>query len=88
MDDESRVEELVDKLLAEHDPKTESVEEFLGAQFDYGLAFVHFPEGHGGLDVAPRLAFIPAIAMFLTVLSFNLVGDTLRALTDPRQGAL
>ena len=27
-------------------------------------------------------------AMFLTVLSFNLVGDTLRALTDPRQGAL
>ena len=26
--------------------------------------------------------------MFLTVLSFNLVGDTLRALTDPRQGAL
>jgi alkylation response protein AidB-like acyl-CoA dehydrogenase len=55
MDDESRVEELVDKLLAEHDPKTESVEEFLGAQFDYGLAFVHFPECHGGLDMAPRL---------------------------------
>jgi len=26
--------------------------------------------------------------MFLTVLSFNLVGDTLRAFTDPRQGAL
>jgi peptide/nickel transport system permease protein len=26
--------------------------------------------------------------MFLTVLSFNLVGDSLRALTDPRQGAL
>jgi alkylation response protein AidB-like acyl-CoA dehydrogenase len=55
MDDESRVEELVDKLLAEHDPKTEPVEEFLGAQFDYGLAFVHFPEGHGGLDVVPKL---------------------------------
>ena len=45
-------------------------------------------EGRESLDVAPRLAFIPAIAMFLTVLSFNLVGDTLRALTDPRQGAL
>jgi peptide/nickel transport system permease protein len=26
--------------------------------------------------------------MFLTVLSFNLIGDTLRAITDPRQGAL
>ena len=45
-------------------------------------------EGRESLEVAPRLAFIPAIAMFLTVLSFNLVGDTLRALTDPRQGAL
>jgi peptide/nickel transport system permease protein len=45
-------------------------------------------EGRESLEMAPRLAFIPAIAMFLTVLSFNLVGDTLRAFTDPRQGAL
>jgi peptide/nickel transport system permease protein len=45
-------------------------------------------EGRESLEVAPRLAFLPAIAMFLTVLSFNLVGDTLRALTDPRQSAL
>jgi peptide/nickel transport system permease protein len=45
-------------------------------------------EGRQSLDMAPRLAFIPAIAMFLTVLSFNLVGDTLKALTDPRQSAL
>ena len=55
MDDEARVDELIDKLLAEHDPKAETPEEFLGAQFDSGLAFVHFPEGHGGLGVAPRL---------------------------------
>ena len=48
-------------------------------------------EGRESLDVAPRLAFLPAAAMFLTVLSFNLVGDTLagadrstagRAVTD------
>jgi len=45
-------------------------------------------EGRESLEVAPRLAFIPAATMFLTVLSFNFVGDTLRALTDPRQGAL
>jgi peptide/nickel transport system permease protein len=45
-------------------------------------------EGRESLDIAPRLAFLPAAAMFLTVLAFNLVGDTLRALTDPRQGAL
>ena len=45
-------------------------------------------EGRESLDAAPWLAFLPAIAMFLTVLAFNLVGDTLRALTDPRPGAL
>ena len=45
-------------------------------------------EGRESLEITPRLAFIPAITMFLTVLSFNLVGDTLKALTDPRQGAL
>jgi peptide/nickel transport system permease protein len=45
-------------------------------------------EGRESLEVAPQLAFIPAITLFLTVLSFNLVGDTLQALTNPRQSAL
>jgi peptide/nickel transport system permease protein len=45
-------------------------------------------EGREQLDVAPHIAFIPAIVMFLTVLSFNLAGDTLRSLTDPRRAAL
>jgi peptide/nickel transport system permease protein len=45
-------------------------------------------EGRDSLEIAPWLAFIPAGAMFLTVLSFNFVGDRLRALTDPRPGAL
>jgi peptide/nickel transport system permease protein len=45
-------------------------------------------EGRESLDIAPRLAFMPATVMFLTVLAFNVVGDTLRALTDPRPGAL
>jgi peptide/nickel transport system permease protein len=45
-------------------------------------------QGRESLEIAPRLAFIPAVTLFLTVLSFNLVGDTLKALTDPRQSAL
>jgi peptide/nickel transport system permease protein len=45
-------------------------------------------EGRENLDIAPWLAFLPAGFMFLTVLAFNIVGDTLRALTDPRPGAL
>ena len=45
-------------------------------------------EGRETLDIAPRIAFLPAAFMFLTVLSFNVVGDTLRVITDPRQAAL
>ena len=45
-------------------------------------------EGRESLDMAPWLAFLPAGVMFATVLAFNVVGDSLRALTDPRPGAL
>ncbi|GII92954.1 acyl-CoA dehydrogenase family protein [Sinosporangium siamense] len=39
----------VGRLLAEHDPATTGRQEFLGARFDEGLAWVHFPPGAGGL---------------------------------------
>ena len=46
-------------------------------------------EGRENLDDSPHVSFIPAIFMFLTVLSFNLVGDTLRSkLADLRESAL
>ena len=45
-------------------------------------------EGRESLETAPRIAFLPAAAMFLTVLAFNVLGDTLRVITDPRQAAL
>ena len=44
-------------------------------------------EGRESLEIAPRIAFLPAAVMFLTVLSFNLVGDALRSMTDPRRAA-
>lgn len=40
----------------------------------------------GFLDLAPWLAWFPGVAIFLTVLGFNLVGDALRDLFDPREG--
>ncbi len=43
-------------------------------------------DGAASLDTAPHISFIPAIVMFLTVLAFNFIGDTLRALADPRRG--
>ncbi len=44
-----------DALLADNDPKSMSAVEFLGKQFDAGLAWVHFPEGNGGLGLPPKL---------------------------------
>ena len=43
------------QFLTEFDPVTTPPEIFLGAQFDRGLAWVHFPQGHGGLGLSPSL---------------------------------
>jgi alkylation response protein AidB-like acyl-CoA dehydrogenase len=53
--DEQRVEALVDQLLAECSPSSTPEVEFLGRQYDLGLAWVQFPEGSGGLGVSPKL---------------------------------
>src|SRR5918994_973886 len=52
--DEQLVLERLEALLAEHDPKSTDARAFLGAQFDAGLAWVHFPEGNGGLGISPK----------------------------------
>ena len=53
--DEDRVAGLVERLLDEHPPGSTDKREFLGAQFDAGLAWIHFDEGHGGLGLNPGL---------------------------------
>ena len=45
-------------------------------------------EGREHLEETPHISFLPAGVMFLTVLSFNLVGDTLRSrIADVRERA-
>ena len=51
--DEDALAACVDKLLSEHDTQREEPIAFLRAQFDSGLAWVHFPVGLGGLGL-PR----------------------------------
>ena len=51
--DQSRVDALIDDLLAAHDPKRTEPTTFRGAQYDRGLAWVHFQEGFGGLNLPP-----------------------------------
>ncbi len=53
--DAERVADLADQVLAEHDPKTTDKVTLRGALYDAGLAWVHFPEGWGGLGLPPTL---------------------------------
>ena len=53
--DEVRVNTLIDELLAEFPPTKTDPVTFLGAQYDKGLAWVHFAEGQGGLGLNPKL---------------------------------
>jgi len=53
--DAAELDARVQALLDEHDPKDGDAREFLGAQYDAGLAWVHLPRGFGGLDL-PRTA--------------------------------
>src|ERR1700744_5668881 len=48
------VDELVDGLLADFPPATTPPQQFFGAQFNRGLAWLHFAPGAGGLGLTPR----------------------------------
>lgn len=49
------VEERLDQLLSEMDPRSTKEVDFRGRQYDLGLAWVHFPEGRGGVEAPPVL---------------------------------
>jgi alkylation response protein AidB-like acyl-CoA dehydrogenase len=53
--EQRRVQKAVDALLAAHDPANTDPIEFRRARYDAGLAWVHFPDGFGGLAVRPEL---------------------------------
>jgi alkylation response protein AidB-like acyl-CoA dehydrogenase len=50
----TNVEALVDELLTDKPPATTPAEEFLGEQFDRGLAWLHYPKDCGGLGLSPK----------------------------------
>jgi alkylation response protein AidB-like acyl-CoA dehydrogenase len=55
---EEELRERTRALLKEVDPDKVDQFTFRGAQFDHGLAFVHFPEGCGGLGLKPKMQAI------------------------------
>jgi alkylation response protein AidB-like acyl-CoA dehydrogenase len=62
MSEETLVREQLDKLLANNDPAGDP-HAFWGAQYDNGLAWVHFPEGYGGLGITPKLQEVVSDAL-------------------------
>ncbi len=50
----ANVDDLVDALLADHPPASTAPADFLGEQFDRGLAWVHFAADSGGLGLTPK----------------------------------
>ncbi|MET9214700.1 MULTISPECIES: acyl-CoA dehydrogenase family protein [unclassified Nocardia] len=53
--DAVRVADAARRVVREHDPRSVPATQFLGACYDAGLSWVHFPEGLGGLGVSRGL---------------------------------
>jgi alkylation response protein AidB-like acyl-CoA dehydrogenase len=54
----SGIRDLARQFLAGHDPAAMARQDFLDARFDAGLAWVHYPEGLGGLGVSRSLQHV------------------------------
>ncbi len=87
-DDANIVRAAVEALLDEYPVDTTTTAEFLGAQFDRGLAWVHFEKGHGGLGVNPKLQRIVTEAvraaggpfcMPINPIGYGMCGPTIHA---------
>jgi len=70
-----------------HAITAESALSFLGLGFpppspSWGLML---NEARGYMELAPHVAIFPGLAISLTILGFNLLGDGLRDILDPRQ---
>jgi len=84
-DELAHIDALIDELLAECPLPATPMPEFLEAQFDRGLAWVHFPTGHGGLGLSPKhqthinsrlFAAGAANPFFLNPMGYGMCGPT------------
>ena len=95
--EEADVSRRVEDLLAANPPGRTDRQAFLGAQFDAGLAWVAFPEGSGGLGLAPKLqrvvdtalakAGAPAPDVARNIIGHGMAAPTIVAHGTPEQRA-
>jgi alkylation response protein AidB-like acyl-CoA dehydrogenase len=95
--EEADVRRRVDDLLAANPPARTDRQSFLEAQFDAGLAWVAFPEGSGGLGLAPKLqrvadtvlanAGAPAPDVARNIIGHGMAAPTIVAHGTPEQRA-
>jgi alkylation response protein AidB-like acyl-CoA dehydrogenase len=90
------VDDLADALLRDFPPATTEPTKFLGEQFDRGLAWVHFPEGCGGLGGSPadqarvQRTLVGAgapYAVLYNIIGYGMVAPTIVAHGTERQKA-
>jgi alkylation response protein AidB-like acyl-CoA dehydrogenase len=83
---EATIDDLLDDLVERYPPSSSDPVTFLGAQFDAGLAWTHFPVGEGGLGATPaehqhvleRMARVHApTAWGRNVIGYGMVAPTL-----------
>ncbi|MGB8180286.1 MAG: acyl-CoA dehydrogenase family protein [Acidimicrobiales bacterium] len=83
---ESDLDVLIDDLVTTYPIESTDPVKFLGEQFDRGLAWVHFPEGNGGLGLSPadqlyamrRLSALGApSALMRNIIGYGMVAPTI-----------
>src|ERR1035441_8149887 len=85
---EADLDAVIDELVTAFPPSSTNPSEFLGEQFDRGLAWTHFPRGNGGLGLTPadqlytlrRLSKLGAPS----AIGLNVIG---RGMVAPSRGA-
>jgi alkylation response protein AidB-like acyl-CoA dehydrogenase len=85
---EATIDSLIEELITSFPPASTEPKIFLGEQFDRGLAWIHFPEGSGGLGLSPadqlygqrKLSKLGvASAMGRNVIGYGMVAPTIAA---------
>ena len=86
--DADLVADAASRVVAENDPRSVPIPQFLGACFDAGLSWVHFPTGFGGLGVSRGLQAVAdrilqgaggPVPLSLNPMGYGMAAPTVRA---------